>query len=715
TPTFVSFAPNVYSHDVFVQDSVMYASEIFEGDLTLYDVRDPQNIFEMGVQQTPRTFTHNAWTTATGDVVFTTDERGNASTAAYDISDPQDIQLLDEFRPTRSLGNGSIPHNVHVLNEYLIISHYTDGVEIVDASVPNNLVEVAYYDSWYGGDGGFFGSWGAYPFLPSGLVLSTDINNGLFVVEVDYKRAARLQGQVTDLTTGNALNNVTVTVGAPQVITDGTDALGDYIVGTAASGMFEVTYSLPGYFPEVVTVNFQHGVIQTVNVQLRPKMLTSFSGTVRSSNTNLGIENAPVRIVGEDGTFDATTDANGNVTVNNIFEGDYTVYTGKWGFKDAALDVSVTAGGVAFSMMLDPGFQDGFAVDQGWTVINNAVTGAWERGLPNGTSFNEAISNPNVDADSPTDVGMSAYVTGNLANGSVGDDDVDGGTTTLLSPVFDPASFPGADDLLVRFQYWFFNEGGTGLTDDTLKIFFTNGTDSEVLEAYFSNDQNSNTAISTWVPVSLRMSELTIPLTATMQFGALIGDTGEGHLVEGGIDNFQIEGVESLPVEFLSFTAEALSKTTVALNWATATEENSEFFDVERSRNGLDFHPIGRVAASGTTETTTTYQFTDLEAQTGANHYRLRQVDQDGSITFSNIRLVLLASEANTLTAWPNPAIDQINLSEEMTGTAQVFRADGALVQTQVLVQTQTVNITSLPAGYYLLRIGDRVVNFVKK
>lgn len=714
TPIFEAFAPAVYSHDVYVQDGIMYASEIFEGDLTLYDVSDPQNIQEMGAQETPRTFTHNAWTTANGNYVFTTDERGNAPTAAYDITDPLDIQLLDEFRPTRSLGNGSIPHNVHVLDEYLIISHYTDGVEIVDASVPNNLVEVAYYDSWYGGDGGFSGSWGAYPFLPSGLVLSSDIDNGLFVVEVNYQRAARLQGTVTDLSNGSALNNATVTVAAPETISDGTDALGEYIIGTVSSGSFEVTYSLAGYFSETVTVNFQNGVIETVDVALRPKLLTSISGDVRASDTNLGIGSAAVRIVGVDGTFDLTTDANGNVVANNIFEGDYTVFAGKWGFEDAMLDITVTVG-ESFDIVLTPGYQDGFAVDQGWTVTGNANTGEWERGVPNGTTFGGAVSNPDLDADGMTDVGASAYVTGNEEDASAGSDDVDGGTTTLQSPAFDPAFFVGADDVIVRFQYWFFNDGGSALGDDTLKIFFSNGTDTEFVEAYYDNDQDSNTPTSTWVPVSLRLSDLSIPLTSTMQFGAQIGDTGSGHLVEGGIDNFRLQGVESLPVEFLSFSAQALGKTSAALSWTTASETGSDFFAIERSTNGRDFSTIGTVLAAGTTESVSTYSFTDREALIGANHYRLRQVDLDGSTSFSELRLVMLTGDETEVLAWPNPTLDQLNLSAELTGMARVFRADGTLVREQSLEQSNNVNVATLPAGYYLLRVGDRVIPFVKR
>ncbi|MEL6276695.1 MAG: choice-of-anchor B family protein, partial [Bacteroidota bacterium] len=221
---FVAFAPNIYAHDVYVQDGRMYASEINIGRLAIYDVSDPRDVTFIGERETPFAFTHNAWTTADGNYVFTTDERADAPVAAYDISDPSTPVLIDEFRPGRSVGSSVIPHNVHVLNEYLAISYYTDGLEIVDVSVPDNGIEVAYYDTWLGGDGGFNGSWGAYPFLPSGLVLATDIANGLFVIEVDYKRGARLKGLISDADLGTPLNDVTVTLSSPENANTATDA-----------------------------------------------------------------------------------------------------------------------------------------------------------------------------------------------------------------------------------------------------------------------------------------------------------------------------------------------------------------------------------------------------------------------------------------------------------------------------------------------------------
>ena len=274
-PTFVAMAPAVYAHDVYVQDNLMYASEINVGKLTIYDVSDPLNITTVGSTVTPRSFTHNAWASADGNYVFTTDEKRNAPTTAYDISDidNQGIEMLGEYRPARSLNTNTIPHNVHVKDMYLVISHYTDGVEIVDVTDPSNMVSVAHYDTWTGANGGFNGTWGTYPFLPSGLVLASDISNGLFVFDVNYQRAARLAGTVTDGATGNVLNNVKVTIADAAGSTGGTTATGRYKTGSASSGMTSVTYSLSGYQDQTMMVNLERGVERIQDVVLQPVVL----------------------------------------------------------------------------------------------------------------------------------------------------------------------------------------------------------------------------------------------------------------------------------------------------------------------------------------------------------------------------------------------------------------------------------------------------------
>jgi len=127
SPEFIALGPTVYSHDVYVRDNLMYSSEIFEGDFSIYDVADKNNTTLLARQQTPFDFTHNTWLSDDGNTIFTTDEIGDAPVAAYDISDFDDIQELDQFRPLFTIDQGVLPHNVFVWEDWLIISYYTDG------------------------------------------------------------------------------------------------------------------------------------------------------------------------------------------------------------------------------------------------------------------------------------------------------------------------------------------------------------------------------------------------------------------------------------------------------------------------------------------------------------------------------------------------------------------------------------------------------------
>ncbi|TXF89185.1 choice-of-anchor B family protein [Neolewinella aurantiaca] len=705
-PAFVAFAPAVYAHDVYVQDDVMYASEINGGELTLYDVSNPQNITEIGATNTPFNFTHNAWADASGNYVFTTDERANAPVAAYDISDLNDIMLIDEFRPARSLGSGMIPHNVHVQDDYLVISSYTDGIEVVDASIPDNLVEVAYFDHWTGSDGGFNGSWGAYPFLPSGLILSTDISNGLFVIEADYQRAARLRGVVTDADNGSNLNGVNITIASAQNVAAGSDALGRYKTGIGSTGTFTVTYSLAGYNSESFELSFAPGTELIQDVQLTRKVQVAVTGNVTSTEDGGTVAGAEVRMTGEDGTTEDVSDGAGLVDFGLLFTGQYETFAGAWGFRDVGQSVSVT-GNEALSFQLEPGYHDGFAVDQGWTVSGDATTGAWERGVPVGTSFGGVPANPGVDAEG--DVGNLAYVTGN-GGGGAGSDDIDGGNTVLTSPVFDPADISN-QDILLTYDYWFFNDGGSTDPDDQMTVAITNGIATEVIRTY----DNSTAVSAAWTTDNFAFSDLGIALTDKMRIIFNIGDTGNGHLVEGGLDNFSLTALARLPVTLSSFTATAVAKQTARLEWVTEEEDNASHFAVQRSADGINFATIGEVVAVGESSVSQTYSFVDADAAVGANFYRLEQVDRDGSSTLSEVRLVSFAG-SEELVVYPNPVQDQLWILGADAGAVEVYESSGRLVRRFPAAEGQeTINLADLAPGVYLVSVNGKSTRVVKR
>ncbi len=115
----------------------------------------------------------------------------------------------------------------------------------------------------------------------------------------------------------------------------------------------------------------------------------------------------------------------------------------------------------------------------------------------------------------------------------------------------------------------------------------------------------------------------------------------------------------SLPIELLSFTA-TVKDPHVQLNWTTATETNNDYFNVERSVNGANFTTIGEIDGAGNSTQSLNYSTIDDQPFYGVSYYRLKQTDDDGRISYSNI----IAAEFNNMNSfalniYPNPFSDE--------------------------------------------------------
>ncbi|RZK52726.1 MAG: T9SS type A sorting domain-containing protein, partial [Hymenobacter sp.] len=184
-------------------------------------------------------------------------------------------------------------------------------------------------------------------------------------------------------------------------------------------------------------------------------------------------------------------------------------------------------------------------------------------------------------------------------------------------------------------------------------------------------------------------------------------------------DNVTFTVTEStpLPVQLLAFTATAQGPATVQLAWATASEQNSARFEVERSLDGLNFSKLGAVAAAGTSAAAHAYGFADALLPTGARvlYYRLRQVDLDGTATYSPVRSV--ARAASGLALYPNPAPHQATLVGAPAAAAvQVYDAVGRLVLRAAADAAGTAGLVlpaGLPGGVYVVRVGEQALRLV--
>lgn len=528
TPIFVGATPNNYSHDCFARGDTLYTADIYAGEFTIYDVADKANPIFLGSQQTDFSFAHNVWLSDDSQVLFTTDEKPNAPVGAYDVSDPTNIIELDLFKPIQTLGQGVIPHNVHVWDDFLIVSYYTDGLILVDGSRPTNLIEVGNFDTYLTSAGGFNGSWGAYPYFPSGRIIVSDINSGLYIFQPTYVRACWLEGNVTDAVTGNPINNANISI-TGTLANDDSDIVGDYETGIATAGTYTVNVVANGYASKTVTVTLSNGVLTVQDFQLLPLVSFNISGTVVDEQGN-PIEDAAVTIENISYTYDFTSDANGNFSTS-MFNGDYNIIAGKWGFNtkvisDTTLDL--TTGN--FTIELSNGYKDDFILDLGWVSVGNAQTGSWERGNPVGTS-STTYGQVAPEDDIAGDIGEECYVTGNNGS-SIADDDVDNGQVRLISPVFDISSYNEPE---LSISTWFVNIdiNGSGFTDDALTLKIFNGDSTITMETITVSDPN-------WIAKNYKIKDYVVP-SSTMRFIIETEDLpGFGHVLEAGIDGFEI-------------------------------------------------------------------------------------------------------------------------------------------------------------------------------
>ncbi len=488
-PPLEVLAPSNYAHDVYVLANRMYASEIYNGQFVIYDVSDKSNIQVLGSQETPFAFTHNAWLSKDSTVLFTTDEQANAPIGAYDVTDPTDIQELDTYVPFETLGDGVIPHNVHVWEDWLIVSYYTDGCILVDVSHPDNMIEVGNFDTYIPANTGFSGAWGAYPYLPSGLVLVSDIGNGLYILEPNYVHACYLEGTVADAVSGDPISAASVDI-LSTLTFDATDALGEFKTGLAISGTYDLEVKRPGYETAIVSIDMENGVTTTVNIQLQPLPSISITGTVVESGSGNPVEDAQVSINDDDGFFsyELTTDASGNFNINMFFEGDYTVAAGKWGYKTNLTEDQNIDGSAPIVIELDKGYEDIFSLDLGWTAEGNNLTGDWVRevSIPQ-------VAGPGLlltpDEDLPNDDGNSCYMTANGVD--LFNNVLINGNALLTSPVFDIAAY---NEPKMSFYQWYMNLDVSGYGypppgDDPFIVTLYNGIDTVIVsETVFNGD-----------------------------------------------------------------------------------------------------------------------------------------------------------------------------------------------------------------------------------
>lgn len=180
---------DTYVHDLFVRNDTAYCNMESDCGFYVFDVSNPDTPVYLG-DIPPGGFqsgyNHSCWVSDDGNTAVVAEESYGRPVHFVDISNLSTMTVIGSYKdPLDPNYNNNIAHNPFIKDNFCYISYYHDGVVILDISNPTNPVRVGYYDTDtnHTDYSGFRGVWGVYPFLPSGNVLASDMNNGLFVFD----------------------------------------------------------------------------------------------------------------------------------------------------------------------------------------------------------------------------------------------------------------------------------------------------------------------------------------------------------------------------------------------------------------------------------------------------------------------------------------------------------------------------------------------------
>jgi choice-of-anchor B domain-containing protein len=454
-------------------------------NLHILDVTNKASISTVATATyTSRAFSHQVWLTPDQRYAYLNDELDEASfgittrTRVFDVSNPAAPTFLGFF----TTGVDSIDHNLYVRADNKIFeANYRSGLRIFDNTNPIAPTPFGFFDTWESDDEPEFNSlWSNYPFFPSGTVIGSDMEKGLFVWRL----------------------------GAAKLAFDFPGGLPEFIGPTGGVVQFEVSENAPGdLLPGTVEFHYATG--------------GPFS-TVAA--TWLGGEQyeavLPSAACGDTIEYYVSARSSDDVT---------------WTDPPAAPMAQVHLATAAFGQTV--ALDETFEVNTGWLVnqaadltgFSTASTGTWVRANPVGTSAQP-------EDDHTPAPGTICFVTENGApGGGVGDADIDNGATALRSPVLDAS---GMNDPYVSYWRWFSNNQGGAPGEDTMTVHISNngGSSWVLLE---TAGPTGGDAVGGWIQHSARIADFVAP-TNNMRLRFRASDLNSGSIVEAGVDDLQI-------------------------------------------------------------------------------------------------------------------------------------------------------------------------------
>ena len=266
------------------------------------------------------------------------------------------------------------------------------------------------------------------------------------------------------------------------------------------------------------------------------------------------------------------------------------------------------------------------------------------------------------------------------------------------------------------------NSAGSASTG-TLSNFGTNvGSNSSGNRVYAQHSGTENSYASSVVTYTF---DWTAPSSSVNDISFYVaGLIANGSGTSGDLVVFDSDQNIALPVTLSDFRAEKLNADNISLIWTTLSEQNSDFFEVLRSDNGIDYESISRVSASQSSSVKVNYEYVDTDPIINrTSFYRLRIVDLDGRYEYSDVIAIHnISKDLSILNLFPNPArrdqclfVDFISDIDRPNAIVRIYDLNGIphLNDPQMNAGFEkgfnkvVLDINTLPLGQYFLRVSD--------
>ncbi len=184
--------------------------------------------------------------------------------------------------------------------------------------------------------------------------------------------------------------------------------------------------------------------------------------------------------------------------------------------------------------------------------------------------------------------------------------------------------------------------------------------------------------------------------------------------MDQNIQSISSTSCAALPVTFSNFDVK-LQESGVLVSWSTASEQNNDHFEVERSGEAKTFSSLGVVKGNGNSNAISKYQFTDNAPLPGMNYYRIRQVDLDGSVSYSTMRAIENRNAVSVL--YPNPGKDEVNIRNVVSGSViTIADKNGRTIKTLKATQKEiNIPVAEFGSGIYEVSVFDNASGFLSR